>query len=32
MDWLDLAQERNRWQAVVTAAMNLWAPQNAGKF
>ena len=24
MDWIDLAQDRNRWRAVVCAVMNLW--------
>jgi hypothetical protein len=23
MDWIDLAQDRDRWRALVTAAMNL---------
>jgi hypothetical protein len=26
VDWIDLAQERDRWGAVVTAVMNLWVP------
>jgi len=26
MDWIDLAQERDRWRALVTAAMNLRFP------
>ena len=29
MDWIDLAQSRNRWWAVVNAVMNIWIPQNA---
>jgi len=32
MDWIDLAQERDRWQALVNSVMNLWAPLNAGNF
>jgi hypothetical protein len=24
MDWIGLAQERDRWQALVNALMNLW--------
>jgi hypothetical protein len=26
MDWIDLAQERDQWRALVNAAMNLWVP------
>jgi hypothetical protein len=26
MDWINLAQDRNRWRAVVTAVMNLRLP------
>jgi hypothetical protein len=26
MDWIDLAQDRDQW------IINLWPPQNAGKF
>jgi hypothetical protein len=26
MDWIDLAQDRDRWQALVHAVMNLWVP------
>jgi hypothetical protein len=24
VDWIELAQDRYRWQALVTAVMNLW--------
>jgi hypothetical protein len=26
MDWIDMAQDRDRWRAVVSAVMNLWVP------
>ena len=26
MDWIDLARDRDRWQALVTAVMNFWVP------
>jgi hypothetical protein len=32
MDWIDLAQDRERWRAVVYAVMNLWIPYNARNF
>ena len=30
MDYIDLAQGRDRWQAIVKAVMNIRVPQNAG--
>ena len=26
MDWIELAQDRNRWWALLNAVMNLWVP------
>jgi hypothetical protein len=26
MNWIVLAQDRNRWRALVNAVMNLWVP------
>jgi hypothetical protein len=30
--WIDLAQDRNQWRALVFTVMNLRVPLNAGKF
>jgi hypothetical protein len=26
MDWIDLAQDRGQWRALVNTVMNLWVP------
>jgi hypothetical protein len=32
IDWIDLAQYRGQWTALVNTEMNLRVPSNAGKF
>jgi hypothetical protein len=32
MEWIDLAEDRNLWRALVNTVMNLGVPYNVGKF
>jgi len=32
IDWIDLAQDKERWPALLNVVMNLRVPKNAGNF
>ena len=32
LNWIDLAQDRGRWLAIVNTVMNVRVPYNAGDF
>jgi hypothetical protein len=32
MDWIDLAEDRDKCRTLVNAVMNLWVPLNEGNF
>jgi hypothetical protein len=32
MNWIDLAQDKHQWRALVNTVINLWVPYNTGKF
>jgi len=32
VDWIELAQDRNRWRVLVKGVVNLRVPKNAGSF
>jgi hypothetical protein len=32
IDWIGLAQDKDKWRVLVDALMNLWIPYIAGRF
>jgi hypothetical protein len=32
VDWIDMAQDRKQWSALVNTVLNLRVPRNPGKF
>jgi hypothetical protein len=32
MDWINLAQDRGQWRALVNTPMNLRVPENVGRY
>jgi hypothetical protein len=32
VDWIDMAEDRDQWSALVNTVLNPWVPWNAGKF
>jgi len=32
MDWIEMAQDRDRWRGLVTVVMNFLIPYNVGNF
>ena len=32
VDWIDMAQDKDRWRAVVNAVMNITVPENVEDF